>query len=142
MEPAAGAVHSITSSARASTDGGIVRPSAFAILRLIAISYLVGCCPNIHGADDARRFSAQIDDIHRHDVAGVGSLIADDRNVALGADFDRIGPEAASHYALGIGDLAAVNRENRNPMIAVTGDERSLAVRCESHRAWTRFRIA
>src|SRR5262249_25861116 len=34
--------HSITSSARASTVGGISRPSAFAVLRLITSSYLVG----------------------------------------------------------------------------------------------------
>ena len=33
----------ITSSARASTAGGIVRPSAFAVLRLITSSNLVGC---------------------------------------------------------------------------------------------------
>src|SRR5262249_49925862 len=35
--------HSITSSAMASTPGGIVRPSAFAVLRLITSSNLVGC---------------------------------------------------------------------------------------------------
>src|SRR5262249_34122025 len=38
------AVHSITSSARASSDGGSSRPSALAVLRLIVSSYLVGCC--------------------------------------------------------------------------------------------------
>jgi hypothetical protein len=37
-------IHSITSSARASTAGGTVRPSALAVLRLIARSYLVGVC--------------------------------------------------------------------------------------------------
>ena len=36
--------HSITSSARASNDGGTARPSALAVLRLIASSYLVGAC--------------------------------------------------------------------------------------------------
>src|SRR5215831_552046 len=36
--------YSITSSARARSDGGTVRPSAFAVLRLIARSYLVGAC--------------------------------------------------------------------------------------------------
>ena len=36
--------HSITSSARASSEGGISRPSAFAVLRLITSSYLVGAC--------------------------------------------------------------------------------------------------
>src|SRR5262249_51224354 len=35
--------HWITSSARCSSDGGIVRPSAFAVLRLITSSNLVGC---------------------------------------------------------------------------------------------------
>src|SRR5262249_39125788 len=36
--------HSITSSARASRLSGTVRPSAFAVLRLVASSYLVGAC--------------------------------------------------------------------------------------------------
>src|SRR5215468_1052749 len=35
--------YSITSSARASSDGGTVRPSALAVLRLITSSNLVGC---------------------------------------------------------------------------------------------------
>src|SRR5215831_5523899 len=38
------ALHSITSSARASRVGGISRPSALAVLRLITKSYLVGAC--------------------------------------------------------------------------------------------------
>src|SRR5437762_13398975 len=37
-------LYSITSSARASRDGGTVRPSALAVLRLISSSYLVGAC--------------------------------------------------------------------------------------------------
>src|SRR5262245_559145 len=37
-------LHSITSSARASSDGGTVSPSALAVLRLIASSCLVGAC--------------------------------------------------------------------------------------------------
>src|SRR6186997_345700 len=37
------AIHSITSSAATSRFGGTVRPSAFAVLRLIANSNLVGC---------------------------------------------------------------------------------------------------
>src|SRR5262245_12485391 len=36
--------HSITSSARASNDAGTSRPSAFAVFRLITVSYLVGLC--------------------------------------------------------------------------------------------------
>src|SRR5262249_14987081 len=38
------ALHSITSSARASTVAGTSRPSAFAVLRLMTSSYLVGAC--------------------------------------------------------------------------------------------------
>src|SRR5262245_46716167 len=40
-------VHSITSSAIASSDGGTVRPSALAVLRLITSSNLVGCSTGI-----------------------------------------------------------------------------------------------
>jgi hypothetical protein len=36
-------LYSITSSPRASSIGGTVRPSAFAVLRLITNSNLVGC---------------------------------------------------------------------------------------------------
>src|SRR4029077_20533100 len=36
--------HSMTSSARASSDGGTVRPRALADLRLITSSYFVGSC--------------------------------------------------------------------------------------------------
>jgi hypothetical protein len=41
--PHPAAVHSITSSARASSVSGIWRPSALAVLRLMTISNLVGC---------------------------------------------------------------------------------------------------
>src|SRR5215813_2817215 len=37
-------LHSMTWVARASTDGGTSRPSALAVLRLIASSYFVGAC--------------------------------------------------------------------------------------------------
>src|SRR5262245_11458525 len=40
----AASLHSITSSARASTVGGISMPSALAVLRLTTSSYLVGAC--------------------------------------------------------------------------------------------------
>src|SRR5262245_11084601 len=43
MHRSNGCRYSITSSARASSDGGTVRPSAFAVLRLIARSIFVGC---------------------------------------------------------------------------------------------------
>jgi len=38
------AIHSITSLARASSDGGIMMPSVLAVLRLITSSYFVGDC--------------------------------------------------------------------------------------------------
>jgi hypothetical protein len=41
---AAPALHSITSSARASTEDGISSPSALAVLRLMVSSYLVDAC--------------------------------------------------------------------------------------------------
>src|SRR6516164_5806908 len=37
-------LHSITSSARASTVAGMSRPSALAVLRLSTVSYLTGAC--------------------------------------------------------------------------------------------------
>src|SRR5215467_3301569 len=37
------AIRSITSSARSSSDGGMVRPSAFAVLRLISSTNLAAC---------------------------------------------------------------------------------------------------
>src|SRR5262249_14188131 len=37
-------LHSITSSARASSIGGTSRPSALAVLRLMTSSYFVGAC--------------------------------------------------------------------------------------------------
>src|SRR5262249_13870254 len=47
--------HSITSSARASSDGGTSRPSALAVLRLIAYSNLVGACTGRSAALAPRR---------------------------------------------------------------------------------------
>src|SRR5262249_859521 len=40
-------LHSITSSARASSDGGMVRPIALAVVRLMTSSNLVGCSTEI-----------------------------------------------------------------------------------------------
>ena len=43
--------HSITSSARASSDWGMVKPSTFAVLRLMTSSNLVGACIKITFAE-------------------------------------------------------------------------------------------
>src|SRR5262249_53507480 len=56
--------YSITSSARASTDDGISNPSAFAVLRLITKSYLVGCCTGRSaGFDVAGRAAVLVEEI-------------------------------------------------------------------------------
>src|SRR5512133_1255606 len=47
--------HSITSSARASNDGGTVRPSALAVVRLMMRSNLVGCSTGISAGFVPRR---------------------------------------------------------------------------------------
>src|SRR5262249_56964792 len=61
--------YSITSSARASSAGGISRPSAFAVLRLMTSSYLVGACHRQIG-----RFLALEDAI---DVSGRAPVLVD-----------------------------------------------------------------
>ena len=47
--------HSITSSARASSVGGTVRPSALAVLRLITSSNVVGCMTGKSSGRSPRR---------------------------------------------------------------------------------------
>src|SRR5262249_29052502 len=47
--------HSITSSARTSSDGGTSRPSALAVLRLRTVSYLVGACTGRSAGFSPRR---------------------------------------------------------------------------------------
>src|SRR5262245_52939873 len=49
------AAHSITSSARTSSDDGTSRPSALAVLRLRTVSYLVGACTGRSAALAPRR---------------------------------------------------------------------------------------
>ena len=61
--------HSITSSARASSVGGTSRPSAFAVLRLITSSYLVGALHRQVG-----RLLALEDAV---DVAGGAAVLVD-----------------------------------------------------------------
>jgi hypothetical protein len=50
--------YSITSSARARIDGGMVRPSALAVLRLITKSNLVGCSTGMSAGFAPRRIFA------------------------------------------------------------------------------------
>jgi hypothetical protein len=48
-------LHSITSLARASSIGGISRPSAFAVVRLMTRSNLVGCSTGMSAGFAPRR---------------------------------------------------------------------------------------
>ena len=59
--------HSMTSSAATSRPGGTVRPSAFAVLRLMTSSYLVGVCnlPFEDAIDVASRAPELVDQIRR-----------------------------------------------------------------------------
>ena len=54
-KPTPGNSYSITSSAVASSEGGTVRPSAFAVLRLIAVSNFVGVCTGRSAGFSPRR---------------------------------------------------------------------------------------
>jgi hypothetical protein len=53
---------SITSSTRAGSDAGTVRPSVLAVLRLITSAYLVGACTG-GSAGFARRAIVRVDHI-------------------------------------------------------------------------------
>src|SRR5215831_18863863 len=53
------ALHSITSSAATSKPGGTVRPSAFAVLRLSAVSYRVGACAGRSAGLSPRRMRSR-----------------------------------------------------------------------------------
>src|SRR5476649_1149925 len=61
----AAADHSITSSARASSVGGMVRPSALAVLRLIPSSYLVGAYTGRSPGFSPRRIRSTYDAARR-----------------------------------------------------------------------------
>ena len=74
--------HSITSSARASSDGGTSRPSALAVLRLITSSNLVGCMHRQVGRLLALEDATGIDAGLLVDIEDAGSLA----NQAAGHD--------------------------------------------------------
>ena len=72
--PAKAGLHSITSSARSSSDRGIARPSAFAVLRLITSSNLVGCCDRQVGRLRALEDAVDVADRAPEQVDRVGSI--------------------------------------------------------------------
>jgi hypothetical protein len=58
--------HSITWSARARSDGGTVRPSAFAVFRLMTSSNLVGCCTGRSAGFSPSAFCRRMGPRRRH----------------------------------------------------------------------------
>src|SRR5262249_47100420 len=60
------ALHSITSSARASSVGGTSRPSAFAVLRLITNSCFVGACTGRSAGFSPLRMRSTYSDARRY----------------------------------------------------------------------------
>src|SRR6516162_9349343 len=59
-------LHSITSSARASSVGGTSRPSVLAVFRLITSSYLVGSCTGRSAGSSPRRMRSTYDAARRY----------------------------------------------------------------------------
>src|SRR5215471_10357970 len=77
----------------------------------------------------------QIDDTDDVGIALAAALIGEHGEVAPGADRDAVGTDAGDHVGLGVLHLRAVDRQHRNAVIAVAGDERTLAVGEEGHVA-------
>ena len=86
-----------------------------------------GICPT-EAIHDARRVLLQIDDADDVGVALAAALIGEHGDVALGADRDAVGADASDHIGLGVLHLGAVDRQHGNAVVAVAGDERTLAI--------------
>ena len=97
---------------------------------------------DIDRMDDARHLRLHVDDIDRVDVAGAAALVADHRDIALRADLHRIRPDAAGQHPLGVLHLGAVDRQDRDLVVAVARHQRRLAVRRERGAARPRLRVA
>src|SRR5262249_46231202 len=67
-----GGCYSITSSARASSEGGMVRPMALAVLRLMTSSNFVGCSTGSSAAFTPRSRRSTSKPAHRYIVAMSG----------------------------------------------------------------------
>src|SRR5713101_3607248 len=74
---------------------------------------------DVERTDDARGSAGKVDHIDSVNIARKAALIADDSDIALRADLDGVGREAPGHDAFGVFDLAAVDRQNRNLVVAV-----------------------
>ena len=65
-------LHSITSSARASSVGGTSSPSAFAVLRLMTSSNVLGCSTGISAGFAPRRILSTTSAARRHKLGQFG----------------------------------------------------------------------
>ena len=147
------ASYSITSSARASSVGGTLRPSALAVLRLMTSSNLVGCPHRQVGRLLALEDAAGIDaDLTKHlgDVGSVAHQPADFDNGARGMQGDRMAcrqlaswsrrlvKKGISAYEEGVGPLARKSCEGRIDFVAGAGVE---DLNLQPHGARCRFHI-
>src|SRR5262249_21350238 len=64
------------------------------------------------------------------------------RTLAVGMNNEPVGPQPRRDIAFGVLDLVAVDRQHRNLVVAVAGDQRRLAVRRNGDVARTRFVVA
>ena len=103
--------HSITSSARASRIGGTSMPSAFAVLRLMTSSYLVGACTGRSAGFSPLRMRVY--------VAGRSPVLVD--------KIGPIGDQAASSdvVALGVNRWQLVPGRERDDQIAMNRRQRT-----------------
>src|SRR6266853_742965 len=105
---------------------GVARGAVRAVLRadgdVIAVGrerHTLDGLAYIERMDDTRCFACQVDDADRVDVAGATAAIADNRNIALRADLHRIRANPAGQHPLGVLDLGAVDRQDRDLVVAV-----------------------
>ncbi len=105
-------------------------------------SYAFGCLANADCIYDARGLRFEVDDVDNIDVALPSALVAEHRNITLGADLKAVRPDAADHECFTVLDLVAVDGENRNPMISIASDQGALSVRRERNMTWSGLRIA
>src|SRR5262245_9938593 len=81
---------------------------------------------------NTRRLRFEVDNIDDIDVALASTLIAEYRDITLRADLQTIRSDATYHECLAVLDLAAVDGENRNPVVAIASYQGALPIGRES----------
>src|SRR5262249_45384982 len=95
-----------------------------------------------NGLNDPRRFRLDIDQAHGIGIAAARPDVRHGRDLAVGIDDEPVGPQPRRDIAFGVLDLVAVDRQHRNFVVAVAGDQRHLAVRRNGDVARARFVVA